>query len=142
MTQSYLAQGLKQSRFLSNYIHVNPGSNRVAVIFELSRLSLHSEASKRARCFYASRSSALVELIWNYAFPARSFALCSTTISRGSDYLPSTSHCWQTWSRKSMAIVRYFDQASKYTKQTILSPFPTFEIEQIEIHWRDMADYN
>lgn len=41
-----------------------------------------------------------------------------------------------------MAIVRYFDQASKYTKQTILSPFPTFEIEQIEIHWRDMADYN
>lgn len=77
---------------------MNPGSNRVAVIFELSRLSLvYTRAKPRNGPAVFTRHGPLH--LWNLFGITRflrALSPCSTTISRGSDYLPSTSHCWQT----------------------------------------------
>lgn len=156
MTQSYLAQGLKQSRFLFELHTRESGKQSCCGNFRTFSLitRIHSsEASKWARCFYASRSSAPVELIWNYAFPARSFALLDDHLSRKRLFTINESllanfgnrgNRWQLfeiWTHPPNTRSKQQPFVPFRRRWKILSPFPTFEIELIEIHWRTITNF-
>lgn len=111
------AKGLKQSWFLFElHTYVNPGSNPgVAVIFELSLITrtytLEQSFETGPLLFYASQSAPVHNLFGITRGTARSCCSLFRLARRPSleEKLLFTINCWQTCSRKSMAIVRHFD---------------------------------
>lgn len=113
MIQSYLAQGLKQSWFLFELYTREPGKQSWCCgnfrAFAYHSYTLEQSFETDPLFFYAfTILYTCAQLIWNYAWNCALVLLRSFADDLEEQRL-FTINCWQTCSRKSMAIVRYFD---------------------------------
>lgn len=96
MTQSYLAQGLKQSRFLFELHTRESGKQSCCGNFRTFSLITRIHSSEASKWVFTRHGPLHLWNLFGITRFLRALSPCSTTISRRSDYLPSTSHCWQT----------------------------------------------